>query len=510
MQFCAVCVRLATICAPQLIAPEKTFCRISAILPGIAEKKVTIWLIHPGTFAPIQDRILEPHSWIPEITRLNISAIRPGICVKKPTALLIAFEAPELIVSCKLLTHVCTAVNAPESLSGMLFQKSTILSPIPLKNSPICSQLSLITITSVATAATIPATTAATTAGAPKITAPTAAIAIPSPIRISLMIENPFWNISTKLVIARMLPPITAEIPPNATLKVPKNPQAVFIKADNEPLTAFVTVDITPPSCGKFFARFFAVFANVLIVPMLLFKTPVNPVTVEVTAFAECIAIKAVAIRPSPSPSALSASGLMPFNASNTPFRTFETPPITLPMLSTKPDMKPSKRAETPGNSSDNPSQKPFMMSFAACTIRGAFSLILRASCETARPAALPISLAFPAIPSNTFLKRVTPAPHKEPDTLIKALINLATTRPAAFVNSLLFPVMLSRNELINRSAESISFGVPFSILVASVPKTSPALSTIASNPPLLKASCKAFTIPVASCTTTLAVPVMP
>ena len=76
------------------------------------------------------------------------------------------------------------------------------------------SQLSLITITKVATAATTPATAAATRAGAPNIIAPTAVKAIPNNIKTSFIQLNPLDSISKKFLKAVMTPPITKPIPP--------------------------------------------------------------------------------------------------------------------------------------------------------------------------------------------------------------------------------------------------------------------------------------------------------
>ena len=65
-----------------------------------------------------------------------------------------------------------------------------------------------------ATTKTTAATTAATAAGTPRIMAPTAAIAMPMPIRTSLMTEKPFCSMSTKDVTASAAPAKTAPMPP--------------------------------------------------------------------------------------------------------------------------------------------------------------------------------------------------------------------------------------------------------------------------------------------------------
>ena len=122
---------------------------------------------------------------------------------------------------------------------------------IPANHCLIEFQLSLITTTNVAIAATTPATTPVTNAGAPKIIAPTAVIATPNTISPSLAQVNPFFNILRKLVTAKSAPDIVATIPDiivatgpivaaNASLNVPAPPIANAI--------AFAIPASKPPS----------------------------------------------------------------------------------------------------------------------------------------------------------------------------------------------------------------------------------------------------------------------
>ena len=120
------------------------------------------------------------------------------------------------------------------------------------KNSLISAKCSFIKITKFATANTTAAITPVINAGAPRITAPTAAKAMPIPIKISLITEKPFLNISTKFLTAittplRIAP--TAEIFLIVSIDAIKKAFRFLITVIIvlTPLTIFGVIDIIVP-----------------------------------------------------------------------------------------------------------------------------------------------------------------------------------------------------------------------------------------------------------------------
>ena len=251
------------------------------------------------------------------------------------------------------------------------------------------------TTTAVATAATIPAIAAATNAGAPRITAPTAASAMPTTIRASFTALKPFTNISTKLVTARIAPAMIEPIPAMEEPNSAKNPITFWIAPPIVPKipatfgnsSSRTSISVPAPPLQR--AKPSTTFPTT---PMIPDTPPLNVFRTENSVLSGSMTLLATfkaAIEPAMTPIAYPIASRVPGSAPSITLNRSETT-STIPWMialavSMNPFRNPSISEDTPGSSSESPSQNPATKSFAAWMISGRFSC-------TASPILLSIS----------------------------------------------------------------------------------------------------------------------